>query len=79
MPSSISHEAASTGYDNLYANAGSIQNKGAEIDVSYALVRQKDWDAGISVNFTKNENRVLNLSGAGSINLGGTAGISPER
>jgi TonB-linked SusC/RagA family outer membrane protein len=69
-------QAASTGYDNLYANAGSIQNKGVEVDVSYALVRKKDWDAGISVNFTKNENRVLNLSGAGSINLGGTAGIS---
>jgi hypothetical protein len=69
-------QAASTGYDNLYANAGSIQNKGVEVDVSYALVRTKDWDAGISINFTKNKNKVLNLSGAGSINLGGTAGIS---
>jgi TonB-linked SusC/RagA family outer membrane protein len=69
-------QAASTGYDNLYANAGSIQNKGVEVDVSYALVRKKDCDADISVNFTKNKNKVLNLSGAGSINLGGTAGIS---
>jgi hypothetical protein len=69
-------QAASTGYDNLYANAGSIQNKGIEMDLSYALVRKKDWDAGVSINFTKNENKVLNLSGAGSINLGGTAGIS---
>lgn len=69
-------QAASTGYDNLYANAGSIRNRGIELDLSYAFIRNKDWDASVNVNFTKNENRVLNLSGAGSINLGGTAGIS---
>lgn len=69
-------QAASTGYDNLYANAGSIQNKGVEIDVSYAVLRKKDWDAGINLNWTRNKNKVLNLNGAGSINLGGTAGIS---
>jgi TonB-linked SusC/RagA family outer membrane protein len=69
-------QASSTGYDNLYANAGSIQNKGIELDLSYVLVRKKDWDASVGINFTKNENKVLNLSGAGSINLGGTAGIS---
>lgn len=69
-------QAASTGYDNLYANAGSIRNKGIELDLSYALVRNSDWDASVNVNWTRNKNKVLNLSGAGSINLGGTAGIS---
>jgi len=39
------------------------------------LVRKKDWDAGISETLQKIR-QVLNLSGAGSINLGGTAGIS---
>jgi TonB-linked SusC/RagA family outer membrane protein len=69
-------QAASTGYDNLYANAGSIENKGIEIDLGYALLRKKDWDLGLNVNWTRNRNKVLNLNGAGSINLGGTAGIS---
>ncbi len=69
-------QAASTGYDNLYANAGSIQNKGIEVDLSYNLLRKKDWDLSVNVNWTRNRNKVLNLSGAGSINLGGTAGIS---
>jgi TonB-linked SusC/RagA family outer membrane protein len=69
-------QAASTGYDNLYANAGSIRNRGVELDLSYAIVRNNDWDASISINWAQNKNKVLNLSGAGSINLGGTAGIS---
>ncbi|MBO9564998.1 MAG: SusC/RagA family TonB-linked outer membrane protein [Niastella sp.] len=69
-------QAASTGFDNLYANAGSIQNKGVEVDLSYNLVRKKDWDVSVNVNWTRNRNKVLDLSGAGSINLGGTAGIS---
>lgn len=69
-------QASSTGYDFLYANAGSIGNKGVELDLSYIVLRKKDWDASVNVNWTKNKNTVLSLSGAGSINLGGTAGIS---
>ena len=46
------------------------------LDLSYNIIREKDWDASVNVNWTRNRNKVLNLSGAGSINLGGTAGIS---
>ena len=69
-------QAASTGFDNLYANAGSIQNKGVELDIAYNFLRKKDWDAAVNLNWTQNKNKVLSLNGAGSINLGGTAGIS---
>jgi TonB-linked SusC/RagA family outer membrane protein len=69
-------QAASTGFDNVYANAGSIENKGVEIDLSYTVAKNKDWDFSINANWTKNKNKVLDLNGAGSINLGGTAGIS---
>lgn len=69
-------QAASTGYDNLYANAGSIENKGLELDVSYNVLRRKDWNVDVNANWTQNKNKVLSLNGAGSLNLGGTAGIS---
>jgi TonB-linked SusC/RagA family outer membrane protein len=69
-------QAASTGFNFIYANAGSIQNKGIELDLSYSLVNTKDWNFTADANFTKNKNEVLSLNGAGSINLGGTAGIS---
>jgi TonB-linked SusC/RagA family outer membrane protein len=69
-------QAASTGYSFIYANAGSIQNKGIEMDLSYNLFGSKNWSFTADANFTKNNNKVLSLNGAGSINLGGTAGIS---
>lgn len=69
-------QPASTGFDNLYANAGSIENKGIELDISYNVLRKKDWNVDMNVNWTRNKNKVLSLNGAGSINLGGTAGIS---
>ncbi len=69
-------QAASTGFSFIYANAGSIQNKGIELDLSYNLFNSKDWNFTADANFTKNNNKVLSLNGAGSINLGGTAGIS---
>lgn len=69
-------QAASTGFDNVYANAGSIENKGIEIDMSYNIIKTKDWEFGLNANWTKNKNKVLDLKGAGSINLGGTAGVS---
>ncbi len=69
-------QAASTGFNTIYTNAGSIENKGWELDLSYNLYKKKDWDISAMMNWTKNKNRVLDLKGAGSINLGGTAGIS---
>ncbi len=69
-------QAASTGYTTLYTNAGVIQNKGIELDLSYALINKKDWKLSLDWNFTKNKNQVQSLYGASSIDLGGLNGIS---
>jgi TonB-linked SusC/RagA family outer membrane protein len=69
-------QASSTGYDFLYANAGTIQNRGLEVDLGYTLFKNKDWSVEWNLNWTRNRNIVTNLNGAGSINLGGTAGVS---
>lgn len=69
-------QAASTGFNTIYANAGSIENKGLELDLSYNFFKKKDWDISANINWTRNKNKVLNLNGAGSLTLGGTAGIS---
>lgn len=69
-------QASSTGFETLYANAGTIENKGWELDLGYTPISTKDWTVGFNVNWTRNRNLVTNLNGAGSINLGGTAGIS---
>jgi TonB-linked SusC/RagA family outer membrane protein len=69
-------QASSTGFDFLYANAGNIENKGVELDLGYTILKNKDWMIETNVNWARNRNLVTNLSGAGSINLGGTAGVS---
>ncbi|MBS1566100.1 MAG: TonB-dependent receptor, partial [Bacteroidetes bacterium] len=69
-------QASSTGYNFLYANAGVIQNRGVELDLSYALLRKKDFSLNVDVNWTRNKNKVVNLNGAGSIVLGGASGVS---
>ncbi|MBE7172100.1 MAG: SusC/RagA family TonB-linked outer membrane protein [Williamsia sp.] len=69
-------QAASTGYNTIYANAGSIRNKGLEAELSYAIIKSKDWELSANLNWTRNKNKVLDLRGAGSLSLGGTAGIS---
>lgn len=69
-------QASSTGFDFLYVNAGTIQNRGVELDLGYTVLKNKDWTVETNLNWTRNRNKVTNLAGAGSINLGGTAGVS---
>jgi hypothetical protein len=69
-------QAASTGFTTLYANAGSIENRGIELDLSYNLLKTKKWDLNVDWNFSRNRNKVLSLNGAASIDLGGLNGVS---
>ncbi len=66
----------SSGFNTLYSNAGSIENKGVELDLGYTVLRKKDISLDLNFNWTRNRNLVTDLNGAGSINLGGTAGVS---
>lgn len=69
-------QAPATGFNTLYANAGSIENKGIELDASYTVVKKKDWNVSIDANWTRNRNKVTNLNGSASILLGGLNGVS---
>ena len=69
-------QAPATGFTTLYANAGSIENKGMEMDISYEIMKKKDWLVSVDWNWTRNRNKVLDLNGAASILLGGLNGVS---
>ncbi|QKZ12813.1 SusC/RagA family TonB-linked outer membrane protein [Spirosoma sp. KUDC1026] len=63
--------AGSTGYTSKYTNAGSMSNKGWELDLSYNLLQTKDFSWTLSGNLSRNINRVTNLAGTDIITLGG--------
>ncbi len=69
-------QAASTGFNTLYANAGAIQNKGIELDLSYEIFKKKKWLVSVDWNWTRNRNLVTDLNGSASILLGGLNGVS---
>lgn len=69
-------QSPATGFNTLYANAGEIENKGMEIDLGINALRNNNWTLDFNLNWTRNRNMVTDLSGAGSITLGGSAGVS---
>ncbi len=69
-------QSPASGYNTFYTNAGTIENKGVEIDLGYNVLAKNDWTLDVNLNWTRNKNLVTNLSGAGSITLGGSAGVS---
>ncbi len=69
-------QSPASGFNTLYTNAGTIQNNGIELDLGYNILAIKDWTLDVNLNWTRNRNLVTNLNGAGSITLGGSAGVS---
>lgn len=69
-------QSPSAGFNTSYANAGVIENRGWEADLSITAVTNKDFEINVFGTFTKNKNQVTSLNGVESINLGGTSGIS---
>jgi TonB-linked SusC/RagA family outer membrane protein len=69
-------QSPATGFNTIYSNAGVIENKGFELDLGYNILQKKDWTLDLNVNWTRNRNLVTDLNGAGSITLGGSAGVS---
>ncbi|QQM28248.1 SusC/RagA family TonB-linked outer membrane protein [Elizabethkingia sp. M8] len=58
IPTSIS---SSTGYFNSYINAGQINNKGIEVTLNATPFKTKDFSWDISINWAKNQNKVVDL------------------
>ncbi len=68
--------ANSRGYSDIYANGAEIENKGIELDLGYALIRTPDFSWDLIGNYTQVRNKVLDLAGVESINLGGLSAVN---
>jgi TonB-linked SusC/RagA family outer membrane protein len=69
--------AASSGYQELITNAGTISNKGIEIVLNATPIKKENFRWDITVNFTKNISMVEELAeGIETVFLGGFEGSS---
>ena len=68
--------ANSSGYDEIFTNAGEIENKGMELDLSYDIIKNDDFSINFSLNWSYYRNKVLDLKGVESIRLGGLSAVS---
>ena len=59
IPVSVSF---ATGYSTKYVNAGEIENRGVEISLTGSPVATKDFRWDITLNWSKNNNKVLSLA-----------------
>jgi TonB-linked SusC/RagA family outer membrane protein len=66
--------APSTGYSFKYDNAASLENKGIELDLNATILKIGDFSWDINVNWNRNRNKVLSLSGTESLFLDGFEG-----
>ncbi len=53
---------ASSGFSYKYVNAGNVRNRGIEILLSGTPVRTKDFTWDVVLNFSKNKNKILELT-----------------
>ena len=70
----------STGFTSITANAGVIRNRGIETSFNFRPVMQQNLTWEVGLNWSKNENRVVNLSGQPFTDLftgGGFTGAVP--
>jgi len=64
--------ASSSGYQNMWQNAGSMKTNGHEVTLDIVPVKTKDWNWDIMVNFALLNNEVLQLApGVDNLFLGG--------
>ncbi len=69
-------QANSTGYSSVYRNGAEIENKGYELDLGYRIISTEDFTWSMDATFTQVKNRVTDLAGVESLNLGGLSAIS---
>ncbi len=68
--------ANSRGYNVIYANGGKLQNNGIEIDLGYDVISRKNFNWQVKLLYSQVRNKVLDLAGTQSINLGGLAAVN---
>lgn len=67
--------APSSGYQSQVINFGEVENKGIEALIGVQPIKTKDWMWDLSVNYTRNRNKVLSLPGTDEIRLTGAYGV----
>jgi len=65
IPTNVS---TATGYFNYYLNAGAVQNKGWELSISGTPVASQNFNWKVTVNWSANRNKVVELFKDGSGN-----------
>ena len=53
--------ANSRGYDQLFANAASMENRGVELELGYNIFRNADWNIDLKPSISRIRNEVLDL------------------
>lgn len=67
--------STATGYSSRYINAGSVENKGIEVQFNAVPLRTKDFQWNVDVNWSKNKNTVVALApGIETLTLGSLQG-----
>jgi len=61
--------APSLGYDGIYANGATIENKGFELETGYQIIDNDTWKASVFANYSKNKNMVTDIPGGSVINF----------
>ncbi|MEO8795727.1 MAG: SusC/RagA family TonB-linked outer membrane protein [Daejeonella sp.] len=67
---------ATTGFTQRNDNAAELSNKGLEFDLGVRLLDKSDFSWNASANWSKNDNKVVDLKGVTSFFLNGFAGTS---
>lgn len=68
--------APSTGYTDKWDNAAELENKGIELQAGVDVIQKRDFNWNIGFNWTRNRNKVLDLTGTTSLFLNGFTGTS---
>lgn len=68
--------SVSSGFEQIYTNAGTMENKGFEAEIDYSLVDRGDWNINLFGNFSKNDNLVTDLKGVNSVDIGAGQSVS---
>ncbi|MFT4755098.1 MAG: TonB-linked SusC/RagA family outer membrane protein, partial [Salibacteraceae bacterium] len=64
-----------TGYSYKWMNAGEIQNRGVELTLMWKVMKKKDFNWDMTVNWSKNVNEVISLAdGIDNLQLGSYQG-----
>ena len=60
---------ATTGFSEFLMNFGSVENKGVELAVNIIPIRKNDFEWNIDFNISRNQNKVIKLSGDNTYKL----------